>query len=111
MAEEALAEYRQLEPRDWIIRRDEVMISENVLGAGAWEKVYQGRFRGCQVAVKQIHDLILSPHNRRREMSMAFRCRHPNPKGGRGERPWERGWVSANHALSHRLWDVVNLRV
>ena len=36
---------------------------------------------GCQVAVKQIHDLILSPHNRRlfeREMSMASRCRHPN---------------------------------
>ena len=60
VAEEALAEYRRLEPRDWIIRRDEVMISENVLGSGAWEKVYQGRFRGCQVAVKQIHDLILS---------------------------------------------------
>ena len=47
----------------------------------AWGKVYQGRFQGCQVAVKQIHDLILSPYNRRlfeREMSMGLRCQHPN---------------------------------
>ena len=80
-AQEALAEYQRQEPRDWIIGRDEVIISEIVLGTGAWGKVYQGKFRGCQVAVKQIHDLILSPHNRRlfeREMSMASRCRHPN---------------------------------
>ena len=80
-AQEALAEYRRLEPRDWIIRRDEVITSEIVLGTGAWGKVYQGSFRGCLVAVKQIHDLILSPHNRRlfeREMSIASRCRHPN---------------------------------
>ena len=80
-AQEALAEYRRLEPRDWIIRRDEVMLSEKNLGAGAWGKVYEGTFRGCQVAVKQIHDLILSPHNRRlfeREMSIASRCRHPH---------------------------------
>ena len=79
-AQEALAEYRRLEPRDWIIRRDEVMLSEKNLGVGAWGKVYEGTFRGCQVAVKQIHDLILSPHNRRlfeREMSIASRCRHP----------------------------------
>ena len=43
--------------------------------------MYEGTFRGCQVAVKQIHDLILSPHNRRlfeREMSIASRCRHPH---------------------------------
>ena len=80
-AQEALAEYRRFEPRDWIIRRDEVMLSEKNLGVGAWGKVYEGTFRGCQVAVKQIHDLILSPHNRRlfeREMSIASRCRHPH---------------------------------
>ena len=81
VAEEALAEYRRRGPCDWIIQRDEVIISEVVLGTGAWGNVYQGSFRGCQVAVKQIHDLILSPHNRRlfeREMSIASRCRHPN---------------------------------
>ena len=81
VAEEVLAEYRRRGPCDWIIQRDEVIISEVVLGTGAWGKVYQGSFRGCQVAVKQIHDLILCPHNRRlfeREMSIASRCRHPN---------------------------------
>lgn len=80
-AQETLAEYRRLEPRDWIIRRDEVTLSENSLGVGAWGKVYEGTFRGCKVAVKQIHELILSPHNRRlfeREMSIASRCRHPH---------------------------------
>ena len=80
-AQEALAEYRRLEPRDWIIRREEVILSQKSLGVGAWGKVYEGTFRGCQVAVKQIHDLILSPHNRRlfeREMSIASRCRHPH---------------------------------
>ena len=80
-AQEALAEYRRLEPRDWIIRREEVTMSANSLGVGAWGKVYEGTFRGCQVAVKQIHELILSPHNRRlfeREMSIASRCRHPH---------------------------------
>ena len=80
-AQEALAEYRRLEPRDWIIRRDEVILSERSLGVGAWGNVYEGTFRGCQVAVKQIHDLILSPHNRRlfeREMSIASHCRHPH---------------------------------
>ena len=80
-AQDTLAEYRRLEPRDWIIRRDEVTLSENSLGVGAWGKVYEGTFRGCKVAVKQIHELILSPHNRRlfeREMSIASRCRHPH---------------------------------
>ena len=80
-AQDTLAEYRRLEPRDWIIRRDEVILSENSLGVGAWGKVYEGSFRGCKVAVKQIHELILSPHNRRlfeREMSIASRCRHPH---------------------------------
>ena len=80
-AQDTLAEYRRLEPRDWIIRRDEVTLSENNLGVGAWGKVYEGTFRGCKVAVKQIHEIILSPHNRRlfeREMSIASRCRHPH---------------------------------
>ena len=87
-AQEALAKYRRPrdprephEPRDWIIGRDEVILSEKSLGVGAWGKVYEGTFRGCQIAVKQIHDLILSHHNRRlfeREMSIASRCRHPH---------------------------------
>ena len=70
-----------LESRDWIISRDEIEVSEGrSLGTGGWGVVKEGKFRGCQVAVKQIHELILSPHNRRlfmREMSIASRCRHP----------------------------------
>ena len=70
-----------LESRDWIISRDEVEVSEGrSLGTGGWGVVKEGKFRGCRVAVKQIHELILSPHNRRlfmREMGIASRCRHP----------------------------------
>ena len=74
-------ELQSAEPRDWIIRRDEVVISEEVLSTGTWGKIFQGSFRGCQVAVKQIHELILSQYNRRlfeREMTIASSCRQPN---------------------------------
>ena len=59
---------------DWIIQREEVVLSKSVLGKGAWGEVRKGTFRSCQVAVKKIHDLILSDHNRRlfeREMTIA----------------------------------------
>ena len=65
---------------DWVVSRDEVQITDKCLGVGGWGKVVLGTFRGCKVAVKQIHELILSPYNRRmfeREMSIASRCRHP----------------------------------
>ncbi|KAK3754779.1 hypothetical protein QZH41_019691, partial [Actinostola sp. cb2023] len=68
------------ETRDWIISRDEIHVTGKSLGTGAWGQVVEGIFRACPVAVKRIHDLILSPHNRRlfeREMSIASRCRHP----------------------------------
>ena len=80
-AQVELNEYQRRQPRDWIIQREEVLLSENVLGKGAWGNVREGTFRSCQVAVKEIHELILSPHNRRlfeREMSIASCCRHPN---------------------------------
>ena len=67
--------------RNWIIPRDEIEISEKEIGRGAWGWVKEGTFRGTKVAVKQMHELIVSPHNRRlfeREMKMAARGRHPN---------------------------------
>ena len=79
-AQQALDEYRQKEPCDWVISRDEIRLTDTCLGVGGWGTVIMGRFRSCKVAVKQIHELILSPHNRRlfeREMNIASRCRHP----------------------------------
>ena len=40
----------------------------------------EGVFRGCPVAVKEIHNLIISTYNIelfQREMNFASRCRHP----------------------------------
>jgi len=79
-AQQALDEYRRKEPCDWVISRNEIIMTDTCLGVGGWGAVVLGRFRGCKVAVKQIHELILSPHNRRlfeREMNFASRCRHP----------------------------------
>ena len=79
-AQQALEENRRSESRDWVINRDEVHVSDRSLGVGGWGRVFEGTFRGTEVAVKQIHELILSPHNQRlfeREMIMASRCRHP----------------------------------
>ena len=55
-------------------------MADKCLGKGGWGSVYEGTYCGCSIAVKQIHELILSPHNRRlfeREMNIASRCRHP----------------------------------
>ena len=79
-AQQALDDYRRKDPSDWVISRNEIDMTDTCLGVGGWGTVVLGRFRGCKVAVKQIHELILSPHNRRlfeREMNIASRCRHP----------------------------------
>ena len=80
-AQRALEECQQMkDPCDWVVSRDEVQITGKCLGVGGWGKVSLGTFRGCKVAVKEIHELILSPYNRRlfeREMNIASKCRHP----------------------------------
>ena len=66
---------------NWIIPRDEIELSPNVLGEGSYGKVIVGNFRGSQVAVKDLHQVIISDYNIKyfeREMRMASRCRHPN---------------------------------
>ena len=66
---------------NWIITRDEIELSTNVLGEGSYGRVLKGNFRGSDVAVKHLHRVILSDYNIRgfeREMKMASRCRHPN---------------------------------
>ena len=78
---ENVVQQQQPESRSWKIQREEVVISDKVLGRGAWGKVYEGEFRACPVAVKQFHKVILSPHNRglfAREMEISSLCHHPN---------------------------------
>ncbi|EDO37065.1 predicted protein [Nematostella vectensis] len=80
VAQRSLDESRQASTHDWVLEREEIILTDNIIGVGAWGQVIEGSFRKCTVAVKQIHELILSPHNRRlfeREMAIASRCRHP----------------------------------
>ena len=80
LAQQTITEQRRHETCDWVISRNEVQMTENCLGRGGWGSVNEGTYCGCTVAVKQIHDLILSRHNRllfEREMNIASACRHP----------------------------------
>ena len=79
-AQRALNERSRPQTPDWVIPRDQIQLTDKCLGKGGWGSVTEGKYCGCVVAVKQIHELILSDHNRRlfeREMSIAARCRHP----------------------------------
>ena len=81
LAQQTISEQQQQESCDWVIFRDEIQLTNRCLGRGGWGSVYEGVYCGCTVAVKQIHDLILSPHNLRlfeREMNIASKCRHPH---------------------------------
>ena len=80
-AQQTISEQQQQESCDWVISRDEIQKTNKCLGRGGWGSVYEGVYCGCTVAVKQIHDLILSPHNIRlfeREVNIASKCRHPH---------------------------------
>ena len=80
LAQQTISEQRRHDTCDWVISRNEIQMTENCLGRGGWGSVNEGTYCGCTVAVKQIHDLILSPDNRllfEREMNIASACRHP----------------------------------
>lgn len=65
---------------DCFIDRKQIQITTEVLVHGAWGNVLKGNFRGADVAVKKIHESIISPHNRRlfeREVDIFSECRHP----------------------------------
>ena len=73
--------HTQLENPHWVIERDEVQMTQEVLGTGGWGEVKIGIFRGTRVAVKCLHEMILSQYNIglfSREMDIASRVRHPN---------------------------------
>ena len=65
----------------WVIRKEEIELTGPELGVGGWATVAVAKFRGIKVAVKRIHNRIISHHNLQllqREMNMAARLRHPN---------------------------------
>ena len=69
------------EQSHWVVRREEIEMSEDVLGKGGWGEVKVAKFRGLRVAAKCLHEVILSPYNISvftREMEIAARVRHPN---------------------------------
>ena len=89
--ERSLAETRQslrqseeryhISSTHWAVRREEIELTGPELGAGGWATVTVAKFRGAQVAVKRIHNQIISRHNMqlfKREMNIAARLRHPN---------------------------------
>ena len=65
----------------WIISREEIHMTEQILGRGSWGEVKVATFRGLSVAAKRLHELIISQYNISvfaREMSIAAKVRHPN---------------------------------
>ena len=75
-----IAEGREEQPH-WVVRREEVELTEEVLGRGGWGEVKVANFRGLRVAAKFLYRVILSDYNRRqfsREMTIAAKIRHPN---------------------------------
>ncbi len=77
---EALRGGEEEEP-SWVVRREEIQLTDEELGRGGWGVVKVAEFRGLQVAAKCLHEQIITNYNRRlftREMNVAARIRHPN---------------------------------
>ena len=73
--------HNQLESRPWILQREEVQITEERIGGGAYGEVRVAIFRGTRVAAKCLHEIIVSRHNRdifTREMDISSKIHHPN---------------------------------
>ena len=71
----------QVQRPSWVIKKTDIILCERELGRGAYGWVKEANFQGCKVAVKCLHNEIISDYNIQifsREMNMAARCRHPN---------------------------------
>ena len=71
----------RLDNPHWLIHKEEVQMTQEVLGTGGWGEVKVGVFRGTKVAVKCLHKLIISDYYLQlfsREMEIASHIRHPN---------------------------------
>ena len=60
---------------------EEVEMTQEIVGKGAWAEVKVAIFRGTRVAAKCLHEVIINDHYLNlfsREMEIASRIRHPN---------------------------------
>ena len=65
----------------WVIEREEVLITQEVIGGGAYGEVRIAIFRGTRVAAKRLHEVIISEYNLSlftREMEISSKIQHPN---------------------------------
>ena len=72
---------QSLNQPSWIVDKNEIVLTDEILGEGGWAVVRVAKFRGLLVAAKCIHHHILSSYNIglfKREMNLAAIARHPN---------------------------------
>ena len=65
----------------YTVSRHHVTVLEKTIGRGAWGYVKEGKFRGQKVAVKCIHETIITQHTIKRvyrEVCSMIQLRHPN---------------------------------
>ena len=72
---------REERESSWVVSRNDVSMTERILGRGGWGEVRVARFHGLEVAAKVLHETIISEYNVSlfsREMNIASKIRHPN---------------------------------
>ena len=72
---------RQERECSWVVSRNDIRMTERILGRGGWGEVRVARFHGLEVAAKVLHETIISEYNVSlfsREMNIASKIRHPN---------------------------------
>ena len=65
----------------WKVSHNEVTLTDDELGRGAWGVIWVGIYREQKVAVKQMHHVIISEDNLKlldREINTMAQLRHPN---------------------------------
>ena len=79
--EQELLEQLQQAESSWVLDKEEITITEELVGKGGWGEVRVGIYCGLRVAAKRLHDVIISRYNISafsREMNIASKVRHPN---------------------------------
>ena len=85
LVQQIQVEVRSLQDRlqscPWVLEREEVVLTDEKLGVGAFGEVRVAIFRGTKVAAKCLHQLIVSNYNRGifiKEMEISSRIHHSN---------------------------------